>query len=162
MFLWQAIVPTIAALGTFGTFLYGAREYHRQGRQKRAETFFRWNKWFDSEEGFGSLIDGESILQYVERDDKRLSEVSWHQREKLIAFFEEIALAVNSGLLDPDVATYMFGYYTLKVKRSEHFWKGLDNPDEGYWKLWNYFARMVDERYERVLAQSYDPAKLKF
>jgi hypothetical protein len=122
-------------------------QYRKQNRQKRAEMFFQWNKWFDSQEGFGLVpnSDAPSMLQLLEDDDQRLAEVRWEKKEKLLAFCEEIALAVNSGLLVKETAWYMFGYYVLKIQKSKHFWKGFDDPNTSYWKLFHYFAQEMEK-----------------
>jgi hypothetical protein len=140
-------------------------QYKMQNRQKRAEMFFSWNKWFDSKEGFG--VDTESkipsVLQLLENDDERLkSEVPWEKREALLAFYEEIALAVQSDLLHEDTANYMFGYYAVKIKTSTHFWIGLDDPKEGYWKLFRDFAERMEAQQKKLGEECFNPRKLRF
>ena len=159
-------------IGSMLTALVGAiaasfaiAQYAMQNRQKRAEMFFNWNKWFDSKEGFGIDPDSQrpSVLQLLQSDDERLrSEVPWEKREALLAFYEEIALAVQSGLLREDTANYMFGYYAVKIKKSAHFWIGLDDPTEGYWKLFHDFAKRMEAQQKKLGEGCFDPRQLKF
>jgi hypothetical protein len=155
-----ASAPVVGALAAW----YGIRQYRIQNTQKRAEKFFEWNKWFDSKEGFGVDPDSShpSVLQLLEDDDERLKMVPWEKREALLAFFEEIALAVNSKLLDEDTANYMFGYYALKIRKSSHFWENLDAPDSGYWKLFRSCTERWEAKYDDIRTGKFDPKKLKF
>jgi hypothetical protein len=59
--------------------------------------------------------------------------------------FEEVALMLNSGIIRPAVAHYMFGYYAIRCGRSTHFWNSV-NRHASYWALFNDFvARMERE-----------------
>ena len=68
-------------------------------------------------------------------------------KRKFLTFIEEIALLVNSELLKPDVAYYMFGYYAVKAHRGSNFHFDV-NYSPAYWGLFMSFA----ERAERYLA----------
>jgi hypothetical protein len=153
----------VAALAAF----FAIQQYAMQNQQKRAEMFFKWNEWFDSKEGFG--VDSTrgslpSLLDLLANDDPRLKEVPWETREKILAFYEELALAVNSGLLTEDTANYMFGYYAVKIRKNhQYFWTDeLGDPKAGYWKLWNHFVDRMEVKQKALECAYFRPNKLTF
>ena len=50
-----------------------------------------------------------------------------------------MALVVNSGLIKPEVAHYMFGYHIVRCWKSDAFWAGV-NRQSPYWSLFRDFA----------------------
>ena len=126
----------IAGLVTLITFMTGVVQYVRQGRQMRASQFIEMRRRFLEESSF------RGILNLLATDDVKLKETPIQERRNLVGFLEEVALMVNSGILKPEVAHYMFGYYVLLVDGSENFWHGL-NKDSEYWSLFHAFARTM-------------------
>jgi hypothetical protein len=163
--LLKVALPAVAALVAY-------RTYRRQTLQSRAEVFFNWNKWFDSEKGFGvGSLEGisdfgksASILALCDGDDAKLRQVPWEKKEALLAFFEELKLSINSGLIRREVVSYMFGYYVLKIADGKHFWEGDDGEhweDERnapYWALWK--SLVAEMRRERE--KEFHPDQLGF
>jgi hypothetical protein len=158
----EMLTPLVGAVAA-GVALW---QYAMQNSQKRAEMFFKWNEWFDSKDGFG--IDSESknpsILHLLQHDDPRLKDVPWETKEKLLAFYEELALAVNSGLLSEATANYMFGYYAVKIRKNEkYFWtEDLGDPKAGYWKLLNHFTDRIEAKQKELDRDDFKPTSLKF
>lgn len=79
------------------------------------------------------------------KDDKI---ISFRHKRSLVGFFEEIALMMNSGLLKPRIAHYMFGYYAIACWKSEAFWSNM-NRDSIYWALFKDFAEKMQQIEEK-------------
>jgi hypothetical protein len=111
----------------------GLYEYSQQGRQKRAEHFIAMRKRFKENAAFIELCD------LLEDEDPKLAQMPFKQKRDFLGFFEEVAIMVNSRLLRPEVAHYMFGYYIIDCWRSDSFWQNLDR-DSNYVSLFKNFA----------------------
>ena len=58
----------------------------------------------------------------LEARDPALADMDFVGKRDFLGFFEEIALARNSGLINDDVVHYMFGYYAMMCYDSGPFW----------------------------------------
>ena len=138
------ILGTVVALVTF---FFGALEYLRQAKQSRMQAFVDIRRRFLETPRFREILD------LLATDDPRLAEVSLQEKRNFIGFLEEIALLVDSRLINRDVVGYMFGHYVLLCRRSEHLWEGLD-ADSLYWRVFHRFAddmeRFAEEGKERT------------
>lgn len=126
----------IAGAVTLITFMMGVIQYARQGHDARATQFVQMRRRFLEDPAFRDL------LNLLARDDPRLAQMPIQDRRNFVGFFEEVALMVNSKIIKPGVAHYMFGYYVLLVDRSEHFWEGLDRTSV-YWEVFRQFAEQM-------------------
>lgn len=127
---WAIIVGSLIALVTF---LTGVMEYARQGHHRRAEHFLQMRRRFLETPEF------RLILEYLQRENPKLDDVSIQDKRNFVGFLEEVALMVNSGLIRLEVARYMFGYYVHLVRNSDRFWQNLDRDSE-YWTVFREFA----------------------
>lgn len=123
------IAGSLVALFTFGTAVL---EYVRQGRQTRAQQFIQLHRRFRENHKFARLID------LLEGDDPQLAAEPLADRREFLAFFEELAIMVNSRLIRVELAHYVFGYYVGLCGRSRHLWAGL-NREDTFWTLFNDF-----------------------
>ncbi len=126
-------------IGTFialATLVKGVLEYSRQGAQKRADSFIALRKKLKENEMF------KQICALIETDDPELGEISFADKRDLLGFFEEVALMMNSGLINKRVAHYMFGYYALRCWESEHFWVSI-NKESIYWAVFKDFVKQM-------------------
>jgi len=139
----------VAGAITLITFMTGVIQYMRQGQQTRAAQFVEMRRRFLEDPSF------REILNHLASDDPRLREIPIQERRNFVGFMEEVALMVNSGILRPHVAHYMFGYYVLLVDSSTHFWEELDKSSE-YWSLFRAFARTMQAQ------KGLPPKDLKF
>jgi hypothetical protein len=139
-----ALVAVVIALGTL---VKGVLEYQRQGAQKRAELFFSLEKQFLENEKF------REIFELLERDDPKLAILPFRDKLHYLGYYEHIALMLNSDLLNPVVAHYMYGYYALRCADSKNFWAGVER-DSPYWSLFMDFAGQM-----RALENSFDRQK---
>jgi hypothetical protein len=121
------------AVATF-TLVKAVFEYTRQNAQKRAEHYTYLREEFQKNGRFGEFF------ALLDNDDPSLASLSFDKKQDLIGFYEDIALAVNSGLLRKEVAHYMFAYYALRCWDSNHFWNDL-NRESHYWMIFRHFVQ---------------------
>ena len=144
--LVKDISITLASIITLITFVTGVAQYVRQGHQARATQFVEMRRRFLEDASF------RDILNLLASDHPALKDVPIQDRRNFVGFLEEVALMVNSKVLRPEVAHYMFGYYVLLVDGSEHFWEGLDKGSQ-YWALFRAFASRM-KRQKGVATQA--------
>lgn len=142
----------VGGLVTIFAFVNGLLEYRRQGAQKRVEHFTLLRRRLKENPAF------KEICALMLANDPRLAGVDAQDKRDFIGLLEEVALQVNSGLIRPELAHYMFGYYTIKCLENKDFWANL-SLDETYWKLFHDFAR---EMKAKELSHTYNRAKLRF
>lgn len=134
------IIASMVGLIALGTFIKAILEYRLQGRQKRAEFFdnFKYRLRTD--------IQLKSITPLLESDSLELQTVSQIDKYYFLGFYEQIAVATNSGLIKKNVAHYFFGYFAKHCWESKNFWY-LENNYEidknAYY--WATFKRFVND-----------------
>jgi hypothetical protein len=131
-----AAVGAAIALATLGR---GVIELRAQGRQRRAEYFLKMIERFFSDDRYlriTVLLDAE--------DEASMGRVSWGERREFLGFVEEVALLVNSKLISPEIAYYMFGYYPILATKSKAFMRDI-NADSPYWTLFFAFVKQMQE-----------------
>ncbi len=142
----------VGGLVTIFAFVNGLLEYRRQGAQKRVEHFTMLRRRLKENPVF------KEICALMFANDPRLASIDPQDKRDFIGLLEEVALQVNSGLIRPELAHYMFGYYTISCLESVHFWANL-TLDETYWNLFYDFAR---EMKVRETTHAYSRDKLRF
>ena len=145
--LLTIIVASFAGLVALGTFIKAILEYRLQGRQKRAELFDKFKTTLKTEPRI------VNINSQLEDDHETLAEIPLIDRYYFLGYYEQIAIAVNSGLIDKDVAHYMFGYFALRCWDSKHFWNGI-NRQSYYWSVFKKFVDTMQELENRNLKKS--------
>ena len=120
----------------------GIIEFNLQGKQKRAEIFLKKQSEF-----FGNAVLND-IRALVESDSQELRARPFEHRRAYLTFFEEIAILKNSGLLNSDLAYYMFGYYAAKCLESQNFWSDINKADV-FWNVFNRFATEMQTRLRK-------------
>ncbi|NVN98575.1 MAG: hypothetical protein HXX17_04555 [Geobacteraceae bacterium] len=142
----------VGGLVTIFAFANGLLEYRRQGAQKRVEHFTMLRRRLKENPIF------KEICALMFANNPRLAEIDAQDKRDFIGLLEEVALQVNSGLIRPELAHYMFGFYTVKCLESTDFWANL-TLDETYWNLFHDFAK---EMKKREKTHSYERSKLRF
>lgn len=127
---WSIIAAGVVALTTFW---FGLLQYRRENHNRRAEQFVSLRRRFLEDPLF------REILNMLPHDDPKLAQISIQDRRNFLGFLEELALMVNSGLIKPEVARYMFGYYVCLANSSVHIWSGLDK-ESVYWTVFRTYA----------------------
>ena len=142
----------VGGLVTIFAFANGLLEYRRQGAQKRVEHFTLLRRRLKENPVF------KEICALMFANDPRLADVDAQDKRDFIGLLEEVALQVNSGLIRPELAHYMFGFYTVKCLESKDFWANL-TLGETYWDLFHDFAR---EMKAKEAVHTYKREKLRF
>lgn len=132
----QAIVAIVGAFIALLTFVQAVFEYSRQGAVKRVEHFLEMRKRLKDNPTFKEIAD------LTERDDIKLIEIPFKEKRDYLGLFEEIAIAMNSGLIRKEVAHYMFGYYVIRCWKSKYFWQDV-NRESIYWVVFKDFAEQM-------------------
>jgi hypothetical protein len=149
---WKDVAIILAGFVGLITFFTGTLEYVRQGHQQRASRFVEMRRRFLETPLF------REILNLLPADDVALRDIPIQDRRNFGGFLEEVALMVNSKLISPRVAHYMFGDYVSLAAKSENFWYGLDR-DGVYWTVFRQFARSLDD--QRAMEPA-EPDALRF
>lgn len=131
--LFKDVSIIIGGVIAFITLWTGMIQYWRQGHANRANQFIQMRRRFLEEGSF------QRLLTMIHDDCEDIARESIQDRRNLVGFLEEIALMMNSGLIRPEVAHYMFGYYVLLIDDCGPFWTGLDREGD-YWAVFRAFA----------------------
>ena len=130
---YKDAAAALGALVALLTLIKGVYEYAKQGAQKRAAQFVEMRRRFKENDTF------KEIASFIEDNDPKLSSMPFKDKREYLGFFEEVALMVNSGLIKPEVAHYMFGYYAIRCWENDAFC-GDVNRDSLYWSLFKEFV----------------------
>ena len=132
------IVAAITGLLGLGTFIKAILEYRLQGRQKRAELFDTLKNRLRTDQRLSN------VTALLEDDSEELRNIPQMDKYYFLGFFEQIAIAVNSGLIKKNVAHYFFGYFARCCWDSKNFWLLNDNgvilKNEYYWATFRKFV----------------------
>jgi hypothetical protein len=146
----------IGALWAFFLFFW---KYAHETHRSRIEWFIKLGKEFRTKKKFDPIFEfldleepKELDLEQPKRTEDRSSIDFKTQipemklRYQFAAFLDDIAMCVNAGVIQPDVANYTFGYYVQKIfdtgtawskMKHEAFWSGID--DDYYCELLKKF-----------------------
>lgn len=138
------LIASFGGLITLATLFKAVLEYRLQGRQKRAELFDKFRTTLKTEP---RIVRINSLL---ECDAPALKCISSLDRYYYLGYYEQIAIAVNSGLIGQDVAHYMFGYFALSCWKSKNFWVGI-KKDSYYWSVFKKFVETMQQLENRNL-----------
>jgi hypothetical protein len=148
------------------TLARGLAEYRLQGRQKRADRFFALRESLKNDRGFSELAElldeGASPDRKLAAEaDRKLEAIPFRIKRNYLGLFEEVALALNSGLIRPEVAHYMFGYYAILCEESDSFWNNVGRAS-AYWSLFRVFYARMKVHQADLLSGSLQAEDLRF
>lgn len=133
----ELVISVITVVITFFTLYKAYQEYHKQGVVKKMEVLLQMRTRLRENPNF------MKICNYLEYDAEELRDIPLIEKDTFTGFFEELALIKNSGLMNDQVAVYMFGYFAERCSKSENFWYGL-NKEEILWSAFFDFAKDMD------------------
>ncbi len=90
-------------------------EYQRNNKYKRVEYYLKLRERFEN-------VFFRHIESIESNDTNAINSLSNDDKLKIIGFCEDLALAVNTGLMSLEIASYMFGFYVLKCWKCDAFW----------------------------------------
>src|SRR5215475_409388 len=125
-------------MGLVWAMLRGITELQRQNAVKRFEIFQAMDKRFDERDfaDLRRLLDEKWLL------DGKFSSYDVETKLNFAAFFEELAVSVNSKVMSKEVAFYFFGHYALTCENTLTFWegKGMIPRDHPLWSLYGDYT----------------------
>jgi hypothetical protein len=131
-----AVIAGLSAAIALVTLIRALLEYGQQGRQKRADQFFALRRRLKEAPEFRRIA---GLIDRGAPAADELANTSFEEKRDYLGLFEEVALVLNSRLITPEVAHYMFGYYALRCWESDGFWTGV-NRESHYWSLFADFV----------------------
>jgi hypothetical protein len=133
----NTVILVGAVVGILG-FAKGLYEYSKQTALKRAENYLKLREKYKESSRF------KDLFEMLETDDEKLRDIPYEKKQDFLGFYEDIALFMNSGMLKPEVAHYMFSYHAIKCSQSKNFWSHEHiNKTSPYWGLFNDFVAQM-------------------
>jgi len=146
------IATIVGTIGAVGALIKVVLDYAQSNAQKRAEHFVSMRVRFKNNKTFMQIL-----TMLCDEDVRSQEELTRQDYRDFLGFFEEIALLVNSNLMQSNVAAYMFGWYAIKCWESEKFWeKGNLSKDDKYWVL---FKKFVEDARQIPNSTRIEPSK---
>jgi hypothetical protein len=156
MSLGTSLALLISAAGVavaLGTLVRAYLEYAQQGRQRRAELFFTLRGRLKAENlgRIAELVDLTASGDQAEAEAAKHSLVETPLRDKrdYLGLFEEVAVFMEKGQVEPRLAHYMFGYYALRCRECGEFWSNIAFTHD-YWTIFHDFCEDTARFRERL------------
>jgi len=149
---YKDIATIIGVFIAVATLIRGLFEYAYQGKQKRAEHFFSLRKKLKE-----NLIFKKLCL-LLDLDSTDLKSIPFEDKRDFLGLFEEIAIMKKSGLVKPEIAYYMFGYYAIRCWESKNFWDTV-NKESIYWYVFKDFV--IEAKKFEESRSSFNPNDIK-
>src|SRR5689334_13590274 len=105
--LFIKFITMVAALVGVATGVMALFQYKKNNALKRVEHFCYLNEKLTETPKYLRIAD---LLQSESPD---IADVSISDKTEFIGLYEIVALSLNSKLIKPEVAFYMFGYYAI-------------------------------------------------
>jgi hypothetical protein len=141
------IIASVGGLIAFGTFIKAILEYRLQGRQKRAELFDTLKNRLRTDQQLSR------VTALLESDSNDLRNIPHIDKYYFLGFYEQVAVAVNSGLIKKNVAHYFFGYFAQICWKNKNFWylegESEINKNSYYWATFKKFVYKMNEIEKR-------------
>jgi len=159
MSLSAALALVLSATGVgvaLITSIKAYQEYANQGNQRRAEMFFALRSRLKAEplNEIAELVDLVIVRHdsAAKKAENKLSKIPMRQKRDYVGLFEEVAIFVDTGQVEPSVAHYMFGYYALQCQECMPFWNNI-NYDSVYWSIFHRFCKDMREQRDQLMAK---------
>ncbi|HTA17027.1 MAG TPA: hypothetical protein VK786_04710, partial [bacterium] len=112
-------------------------------------------KYFELVKEFAKFGD---ILDMLRTDSPALKKLKPNERERFLGFYEDLALLINSNLIQEHLAFYAFGYWLERVWVSKNFWGDPKNKEDSYWFLLRqlHFRQLQKEGRFRAFLQQHN------
>jgi hypothetical protein len=107
----------------------------QQRKDDRAKQFLSLRTSFRENTGF------QNIVNCLYDPNNNFSSVPENVKYEFMAFFEDLAFLMNSGLIKKEVAFYMFGNDVITAWNNSRFWSESDKEN----KLWSLLKDFVDQ-----------------
>lgn len=101
-------------------------EFNKKNQLERAKVYLELRQRFKETDNFATII------AYLDSNDEKLNQIDKADKLKFLGFLEEIALMVNSGLLNKKIANQSFGFYIRKAWENQYMWWEGNSKDSEY------------------------------
>ncbi len=159
MSLSAILALSISAAGVavaLATLVKAYTEYVQQGEQRRAEMFFslRGRLKDESLSRIAELVDQVVTGEGSEEEAavRALADIPLRDKRDYVGLFEEVAIFMDKGQIEPQLAHYMFGYYALLCEECLPFWNNI-NYDSVYWTIFHDFCAEMRTLRDEFSAQ---------
>jgi hypothetical protein len=121
-----------------GTFVKAVAEFRLQNRLKRFEKYQEMNKLYNESPNLTAFRDALRMGGDI------LANYDVIEKYKFMAFYEDIAMMCQSGLMRIEVAAYLFGYDAREASGRPEFVANLDDVrnDPNWTLFWNFCNRL--------------------
>ena len=141
------LIKTIAISGTsivaIFTLIKGYSEYRLSVKQKRSELYETYRKKLKENVTIRSVVDALE-------NDNGIAQIPRIDKYMFLGFYEDIALLMNTGLIKPEIAHYMFGYYAMRCWENDVFWEEI-NRKSHYWRVFREFVEKMKNLEDRKM-----------
>ncbi|MBN2833605.1 MAG: hypothetical protein JXR48_01425 [Candidatus Delongbacteria bacterium] len=136
---FREISVIVASLVGIFSFIKGYFEYRSFNRLKRVEFYMSLRHKFKENDTI------QKISEIIENnDEEKIENISSIDKYTYLGFFEDIALLVNSKLIKPEIAHYMFGYYAIKCSKNTIFMKEIEDKSMYWIEFYRFVKKMND------------------
>jgi hypothetical protein len=151
---WTDTVSALVGVASFLLAIVGAYIAYRSYQQRTAEiasknkldrfnNYLIANTYFENDKNINAVRDAAESGNW--------STVTKDHRYYFMAFYEQVALMMQSGLISEDAAFYIYGFELMRAYEDPEFWHNNDPKDDKYWELLRHlYERMFkySKRYE--------------
>jgi hypothetical protein len=142
-----AVVAVVALIVTAGTYFHNKKRDHdlavKSERLKRFDKFQQMQSRYVADHAFVKVR--KWIYREQHGQDQNIATPSEFEMHLFMAFFEEIAVMINSDLMSDDLAAYNIGIDAAR------FYDVVDAyHDDRYWVLFNSFAKKMKRRFDEL------------
>ena len=143
---WMRLIITIVTIViAIITIIKGYQEYKRSLKQKRVELFVRYREKLRN----NAIL--KNILELLAANNiEGIQKLSKSDKYFFIGFYEEVALMVNSKIMRPEIAHYMFAHYAKMCLKNEEFWLDI-NKEGAHWRVFHEFVEQMVELEKKIV-----------
>jgi hypothetical protein len=121
-----------------GTLVKAVVEFRLQNRLKRFEKYQQMNRFYTDDPTLTALRDA------LRTGGEVLATYDVIEKYKFMAFYEDIAMMCQSGLMRMEVAAYLFGYDARQASNLPEFVANLGDirSDQNWALFWSFCGRL--------------------
>jgi hypothetical protein len=131
-------------------------ETERENRLRRFEKYQQMQRRYREDASIQAVFR-HLYPEFYETDTTRTPGASTNDMLNFMGFYEELAIMVNSEIMQPELAYYTFGVDAVHFWNAEKRWH-----DDRSWKLFNSFVSEVRQFRERFPSGPDKVAELKY
>ena len=140
----------LSLIVAIGTLVKALAEFRLQNSLKRFEKYQAMN------ETYSTSITLTSMRDALRAGGEPLEKYDVIEKYKFMAFYEDIAMMCQSGLMRMEVAAYLFGYDARLAASNSTFAANLGNAREDpNWTLFWSFCDRLEECVARIRTNGY-------